>query len=45
MAHIVERETLARANDALMLTLVMGALALCAFGATVYDIGRWVAAW
>jgi hypothetical protein len=45
MSHLVEKETLIRANTALMLTLVWGALGLCAFGAVVYDVGRWFQAW
>jgi hypothetical protein len=34
-----------RANSALLLTIVGGGLAACAFGAIVYDIGHWFAAW
>lgn len=45
MVHLVEKETLARANTALLLTVVWGGLAACAFGAIVFDIGRWFAAW
>jgi hypothetical protein len=45
MTHLVEKDTLIRANTALLLTLVWGALALCAFGAVVYDVGRWFQAW
>jgi hypothetical protein len=45
MAHLVEKETLARANTALLLTIVCGGLAACALGAIVYDIGHWFAAW
>ena len=45
MAHFVEKETLLRANSALLLTLVGGGLAACAVGAVVYDIGRMVGAW
>ena len=45
MAHFVEKETLLRANSALLLALVGGGLATCALGAVVYDIGRTVGAW
>jgi len=45
MAHLMEKETLVRANSALLLTLVGGGLAACAVGAVVYDIGRMVGAW
>ena len=34
-----------RANDALLLTIVCGGLAACAFGAVVYDVGHWFMAW
>ena len=45
VAHLVERELLQRANTAVLLTMVWGGLAACAFGAVVYDIGRWFALW
>jgi hypothetical protein len=45
MAHLMEKETLLRANSALLLTFVGGGLAACAVGAVVYDIGRMVGAW
>lgn len=45
MAHLMEKETLVRANSALLLALVGGGLAACAVGAVVYDIGRLVGAW
>ena len=45
MAHFMEKETLLRANSALLLTLVGGGLAACAVGAVVYDIGRKVGVW
>ena len=45
MAHFMEKETLLRANSALLLTIVGGGLAACAVGAVVYDIGRVVGAW
>jgi len=45
MAHLIEKETLLRANSAVLLALVGGGLAACAVGAVVYDIGRMVGAW
>jgi hypothetical protein len=45
MAHLLEKETLLRANSALLLALVGGGLAACAVGAVVYDIGRTFGAW
>ena len=45
MAHFMEKETLLRANSALLLTIVGGGLAACAVGAVVYDIGRVLGAW
>lgn len=45
MAHLIEKETLLRANSVLMLALVGGGLAACAVGAVIYDIGRMVGAW
>jgi hypothetical protein len=43
MAHPVERRFLARANSALLLGLVCGGLAICAFGAVAFDLSRWFA--
>jgi hypothetical protein len=43
MAHLVEKQFLARANSALLLGLVCGGLAICAFGAIAFDLGRWFA--
>jgi hypothetical protein len=45
MAHLMEKQTLLRANSALLLTFVGGGLAACAVGAIIYDIGRLVGAW
>ncbi len=45
MTHLVEKQFFLRANGALLLTIVGGGLIACAFGATVYDIGHWFAAW
>jgi hypothetical protein len=44
MPHILEKQTLLRANTAVMLSLVWGGLALCALGAVVYDVGRMLTA-
>jgi hypothetical protein len=38
-------DALMRANRALLLGALWGALALCVVGSVVYDIGRWVQAW
>jgi hypothetical protein len=45
MAHLVEKEFLWRANDAVLLGLVCGGLIACAAGAIVVDVGRWLSAW
>jgi hypothetical protein len=45
MTHLVEKQVLLRANTTLMLTLVWGGLAVCAFGAVVFDVGRIAGAW
>lgn len=45
MTHRIEKQDLLRANTAVMLTLVWAGLAVCAFGALVYDVGRWVDVW
>jgi len=44
-AHFIDRHVVARVNTAIMLGLVGSGLAACAFGAFVYDIGRWFSAW
>ena len=43
MGHLMEKETLARANEVLLLTVVGGGLAACALGALVHDMTRWFA--
>lgn len=45
MAHFMEKETLFRANSALLLALVGGGLAACAVGAVIFDVGRMIGAW
>jgi hypothetical protein len=41
MAHPVGKRFLTRANTALLLGLVCGGLAICAFGAVAFDLSRW----
>jgi hypothetical protein len=41
MAHLVDKQFLARANSALLLAFVCGGLAICAFGAVAVDLSRW----
>jgi len=43
MAHPIEKQFLERANSALLLGLVCGGLAICAFGAVAFDLSRWFA--
>ena len=43
MARPVARRLLARANAALLLGLVCGGLAICAFAAVALDVSRWLA--
>lgn len=43
MAHPVAKQFLERANSALLLGLVCGGLAICAFGAIAVDVSRWLA--
>jgi hypothetical protein len=45
MVHLLEKETLLRANSALLLALVGGGLVACAVGAIIYDVGRMVGVW
>ena len=45
MAHLVEKETLLRANSAMILTLVGGGLLACALGAVIFEIGWAVGIW
>ena len=44
-AHLVDKHTLARVNNVLMLGLIGTGLAACVFGAVVYDLGRLFSAW
>jgi hypothetical protein len=43
MVHFVSKRLLERANRALLLSLVCGGLAACAFGAMIFDVSRWFA--
>jgi hypothetical protein len=43
LAHPVDMRIVARANSALLLSLVCGGLAVCAFGAIVVDLSHWFA--
>ena len=50
MAHLVDKvhvdkHTLARVNTVLMLGLIGTVLAVCVFGAVVYDLGHLFSAW
>jgi hypothetical protein len=40
LAHPFTKQFLARANSALLLGLVCGGLAICAFGAAAFDLSR-----
>jgi hypothetical protein len=43
MAHPVAKKLFERANSALMVGLICGGLAICAFGAIAFDLNRWLA--
>ena len=45
MAQFLDKHLLARANTALLLTLVWGGLAACAIAAAVYDVSHWIKHW
>jgi hypothetical protein len=45
MSHLMEKQTLLRANAAVVLTFVGGGLVACAVGAIVFDIGRAIGVW
>jgi hypothetical protein len=42
MAHLVDKHFVQRANTALMLGILWGALAACVIAATVYDVALWL---
>jgi len=43
MAHPIAKELFARVNSVLMVALVCGGLAVCAFGGLAVDLSRWFA--
>jgi hypothetical protein len=45
MAHLVDKHMVERANTVVLLGILWGSLAVCALGATVYDIGYWFGGW
>jgi hypothetical protein len=45
MARLVEKQTLMRANAALMPGMVVGGMVCCALAASLYDVGVWFGAW
>lgn len=45
MVHVLDKQTLLRANRALLLGVVGSGLVACVLGALVYDVGRWLSAW
>jgi hypothetical protein len=45
MARLVEKQTLMRANAALMRGMVVGGMVCCALAASLYDVGVWFGAW
>jgi hypothetical protein len=45
MAHLIDRDLVERANTALLLGILWGALATCVLGALAYDIAYWLDGW
>ena len=45
MAHLIDRNLVERANTALLLAILWGALATCVLGALAYDIAYWLDGW
>jgi hypothetical protein len=43
--HLCDKQTLERVENAIMLSVIGTGLAVCAFGAIVYDVGRLFSAW
>ena len=41
MAHLIDKNLVERANTALLLGILWGALATCVLGALAYDIRYW----
>lgn len=45
MAHLVDKETVERANAVLLLSVLWGGLAACVIAAMAFEIGYWLASW
>ena len=45
MAPLIDRNLVERANTALLLATLWGALATCVLGALAYDIAYWLDGW
>ena len=45
MAPLIDRNMVERANTALLLAILWGALATCVLGALAYDIAYWLDGW
>jgi hypothetical protein len=45
MPHLLGRDTIEFAIDALVIGLVIAAMAACALAALVRDVGAWTGAW
>ena len=43
--HLPAKETVARAEAAILETLVFGGLIATAIAAAIYDVGYWLGAW
>jgi hypothetical protein len=42
MAHLFDRHVLARAETAVLLSVVWAALGACVIGAVIYDVASWI---
>jgi hypothetical protein len=45
MAHLIDKHLIERANTALLLGIIWGALGICVLGALAYDIRSWFEGW
>jgi hypothetical protein len=45
MAHLIDKHLVERANTALLLGILWGALGACVLGALAYDIRSWFEGW
>ena len=45
MAHLIDKHLVERANTALLLGILWGALGTCVLGALAYDIRSWFEGW